>query len=131
MIKFRSKQQGQVFIVSILLKLIVVLSLLLFSELSNAASCYTYGYSTTNAQSGRVYQVYYDDNLSSDGCTEQVVITGVEYARYKLLDEQNSNITQVTSIEVVESFTWGFGTYMFFWFLSYCVKNGNSLIKMI
>lgn len=129
--RFRNKQQGQVFIMSIILKLIFILTFLLFSELSNAASCYTYGYSTTNAQSGRVYQVYYDDNLSLDNCVEQVVITGVEYARYKLLDEQNSMAVEITSFDIAEVFIWGFGTYMFFWFISYCVKNSNSLIKMI
>ena len=123
------KQKGQILVSIFIFKVILILSFLLFSELSNAASCYSYGYSTTNPDSGRIYQVYYDDGLSVDGCTEEVVLTSEEFARFELLEEQNSQTIEITSMSIAESFTWGFGTYIGFWFLGYTIKNARMVIR--
>lgn len=129
--KFRTKQKGQILVVTILLKLILILFFLLFSELSNAASCYTYGYSTTNAQTGRVYQVYYDDNLNVDNCNEEVVLTAIEYARYKLLDEQNGDIEPITATNVMAAFTFGFSAYAMFWFVGFKGRLARQAIRSV
>ena len=127
--KFKSKQKGQILLLVILLKISVVLSFLLFSEVSNAATCYEFGYSTTNSETGRIYQVYYDDGLPLSGCTFDVVLTTQEYARFELLEQQNSETVTITSLDIAESFTWGFGTYIGFWFLGFVIKNARMVIR--
>jgi hypothetical protein len=35
----------------------------------------------------------------------------------------------ITPLDIAESFTWGFGTFISFWFLSYVIKNARMVIK--
>lgn len=127
--KMRSKQKGQALTILILLKIVFVLSVLLFSELAQAASCYQYGYNNVHPDTGRIYQVYYDDGLPVDGCTHSVVITGLEYARFQILEKQNGDVEQITALSIAESFTWGFGTFIGFWFMGYAIKNARMVIR--
>ena len=112
-------------------KVIFILIVLLFSELSHAAKCVKYidsqyiAYYETNALR------YLDYETPASGCNETVTLTPSEYARFELLEEQNSETIEITALDIGESFTWGFGTYIFFWFLSYVIKNARNTIKQI
>lgn len=125
----KSKQKGQILVMTILLKLIIVTSFLLFSELSQAAQCFslrdTYW---SESQQLNVYR-YEDRGLASSGCLETVVLDSAEYAKLELLEQQNNQVFQITSIDIAESFTWGFGTYISFWFLGFAVKNARMVIR--
>lgn len=57
-------------------------------------------------------------------CTAYVLVDSNEY---QLMIQSYD----ITPFEILQAFTWGFGTYITFWFLTYCVKNGKSLIRMI
>lgn len=35
----------------------------------------------------------------------------------------------IEPIEIAEAFTWGFGTYIGFWFLGYTIKNARMVIR--
>ena len=126
-----NKQKGQILVMSILLKLIVILSFLLFSELAQAAQCLTYRdtYWSTS-QSLNVHR-YEEHGLQVDGCLESIVLTSAEYARLQLLEEQNNQTIEITALDIAQSFTWGFGTYIGFWFLGYTIKNARQVVRVV
>jgi hypothetical protein len=37
----------------------------------------------------------------------------------------------ITPLEIAQSFTWGFGTYISFWFLGYVIKTARRTIKLV
>ncbi|MDX2367542.1 MAG: hypothetical protein QNK36_03930 [Colwellia sp.] len=46
-------------------------------------------------------------------------------------DEYDLSFTAnvITALDIAESFTWGFGTYIGFWFLGYAIKNARMVIR--
>lgn len=39
--------------------------------------------------------------------------------------------SQITALDIAQAFTWGFGTVIFFAYLSYAVKAGRLVIKKL
>ncbi len=37
----------------------------------------------------------------------------------------------ITALEIAESFTWGFATYIGFWFLGYAIKNARMVVRKV
>jgi len=123
------KQKGQITVIAVLLKITILLSFFLYSALSKAAVCQEYFYSTPAGQY-RAYDSYYSDiSINTKECPYSVILTPSEYARFVLLEEQNSQTIEITSMSIAESFTWGFGTYIGFWFLGYAIKNARMVIR--
>ncbi len=57
-----------------------------------------------------------------ESCTGYVLVDSNEY---QLMLQTYS----ISPLEIAESFTWGFGTYISFWFLGYAVKNARQVIR--
>jgi hypothetical protein len=52
-----------------------------------------------------------------------------------VVDSTEYNLMQtgysIDPIDIAEAFTWGFGTYVFFWFLGYCISSARLVIKKL
>ena len=96
-----------------------------------AAECREFYYTSTNGGNQRNYDVYYSDALPLDTCAESVVLTGVEYARLKVLDEQNNQVNLITAEMATTSFMFGLSSYLIFWFIGYKGRMGRQLVKQI
>jgi len=62
--------------------------------------------------------------VSVNDCSGYVLVDSNEY----LLMLQTYDITP---LEIAGSFTWGFSTYIGFWFLAYAIKNARNTIKLV
>ncbi|KGJ86861.1 hypothetical protein [Colwellia psychrerythraea] len=62
--------------------------------------------------------------VSVNDCSGYVLVDSNEY----LLMLQTYAITP---LEIAQSFTWGFGTYISFWFMGYAIKNARKTIKQV
>jgi hypothetical protein len=89
-----------------------IFALLFLCFRSNAAICvYEHGNTTIR-----------DGSIPINQCADYVLL---DINDYKLMvDSQN-----ITSTEIVSSFSWGFGTYIFFWWLGYVIKNARMVIR--
>lgn len=87
--------------------------LLLISFNSNASYCL---YETGNGNL-RI------DSTSVESCPSGMIL--LSKSEYDLMVSSNS----ITALEIAESFTWGFGTYISFWFLGYSVKTARMTIR--
>jgi hypothetical protein len=96
------------------MKLLTVF-LLLFSVNSNAAYCLL----ETGNGNLRV------DSTSVESCTSGLVL--LSKTDYELMAQTNV----ITAIDIAESFTWGFGTYMSFWFMGYSIKSARMVIRKV
>jgi len=115
-------------------KPLFLLFLLLFVFVSydlTAAECREFYYTSTNGGNQRNYDVYYSDVLPLESCTESVVMTGVEYARLKVLDDQNNQVNLITAEMATTSFMFGLSSYLIFWFIGYKGRMGRQLVKQI
>jgi len=63
------------------------------------------------------------DSTSVDSCPSGMIL--LSKTEYDLM--VNSNV--ITALEIAESFTWGFGTYISFWFLGYSIKTARMVIR--
>jgi hypothetical protein len=58
-----------------------------------------------------------------------------ECSSYLVVDSTEYNLMQtgysIDPIDIAEAFTWGFGTYVFFWFLGYCISTARLVIKRV
>lgn len=59
---------------------------------------------------------------STDDCSSYVLVDSNEY-------QLMIQTYDITPLDIAESFTWGFGTFISFWFLSYVIKNARMVIK--
>lgn len=57
-------------------------------------------------------------------CTGYVLVTSVDAQAF-------SASTQITSLDIVEAFTWGFGLIITLGFLSYKVRVAQKIIKLV
>lgn len=57
-----------------------------------------------------------------ESCTGYVLVDSNEY---QLMLQTYAT----TPLEIAGSFTWGFGTYIGFWFLGYAIKNARQVIR--
>ena len=112
-------------------KLLLVLVLLVFAFDLFAAECVRYSSSGVQGSTGLTYKVYYDHSDDVNDCQYSAILTATEYAVLKEKSEQMQDIEDITAVSVAQSFTWGFGTYIYFWFLSYCIKAAREVIKSI
>lgn len=60
--------------------------------------------------------------VAVESCTGYVLVDSNEY---QLMLQTYA----ITPLEIAESFTWGFGTYIGFWFLGYAIKNARMVIR--
>ena len=91
----------------------IIILLLLFSFNSNASYCL---YELTNGNL-RV------DSTSVETCPSGMIL--LSKSEYDLMVSTNI----ITALEIAESFTWGFGTYITFWFLGFSVKSARMVIR--
>jgi hypothetical protein len=94
---------------------LLTIFLLLVSFTSNASYCL---YETGNGNL-RV------DSTSVESCTSGLVL--LSKTDYELMAQTNV----ITAIDIAESFTWGFGTYMSFWFMGYSIKSARMVIRKV
>lgn len=94
----------------------------------DAAQCLKFSNNFT-AENNQTYVVHFGDVYPLDGCPYEAILTSQEYARFQLYEEQNGQMQQITALEIAEAFTWGFGTYIAFWFLGYTIKNARMVIR--
>lgn len=57
-------------------------------------------------------------------CTGYVLVTASEAQAF-------TASTQINALDIAEVFSWGFGTVIFFAYLSYAVKASRKTIKLI
>lgn len=50
---------------------------------------------------------------------------------YETLQSSQTPVTTPDAIEIAESFTWGFATYVFFWWMGYVVNVAKNTIKLM
>jgi hypothetical protein len=96
------------------MKLLPIL-LLLLSFNSNAAYCL---YETGNGNL-RI------DSTSVESCPSGLVL--LSKSEYDLSFTANV----ITALDIAESFTWGFGTYIGFWFMGYSIKSARMVIRKV
>ncbi len=60
--------------------------------------------------------------VSVESCTGYVLVDSNEY---QLMLQTYA----ITPLEIAESFTWGFSTYIGFWFLGYAIKNSKMVVR--
>ena len=87
--------------------------LLLLSFNSNAAYC------LKARSNGNLNQ----DSVSVEDCSSGLIL--LSKTDYDLSFKSNV----ISATDIAESFTWGFGTYIGFWFLGYVIKNARSTIR--
>lgn len=103
---------------------------LLVSVSSQAADCLHYFQSGEGSQG--TYSVYYHVPVQTvETCTGQVVMNASEYAVLKHQADEYNYVEEITPASITESFLWGFGTYITFWWLSYCIRVARKTIKVI
>ena len=60
-------------------------------------------------------------------------VAPAECLGYVLVDSNEYSLMlqtyAITPLEIAESFTWGFSTYIGFWFLGYAIKNARAVIR--
>jgi hypothetical protein len=112
-------------------KLSLVLFVLLLWQLATpveAAECLRYSGTGTNATGE--YDVLYRDGDSLDGCSLTVAMSGAEYAELKTKADM-TDLHVIDPLDIAESFTWGFATYLTFWWLSFVIKSARMTIKRL
>ncbi len=66
---------------------------------------------------------------------EAVLTSAADCSSYILVDANEYQLLlqtyAISPLEIAEAFTWGFGTYITFWWLGYIVKNARRVIKII
>lgn len=112
-----------------ILKLMFFVFTLFFVCDGFTAQCRTFSYSGTDESGG--FEVYRNNGVLPKGCPDSVILTGVEYARLELLEEQNGDVTSITAISVMSAFTFGFGAYMTFWFVGFKIRLGREAVRLL
>ncbi len=56
-------------------------------------------------------------------CTSYVLVDSIEY-------QLMLQTYEITPLEIAESFSWGFATYISFWFLGYVIRTARNVIKV-
>lgn len=110
-------------------KISLALFILLIIALSipvKAAECMYNSSSGTN--SGGEYWVYKELSDPVSACSGAVVMDGFEYSELKTKADMTETIA-IDPLDIAESFTWGFGTYLTFWWLSFVIKSARMTIK--
>lgn len=68
-----------------------------------------------------------------DGSLTSSPVTVEDCSGYVLVDSNEYQLMlqtyDITPLHIAQAFTWGFGTYISFWFLSYVIKNARKTIK--
>ena len=62
--------------------------------------------------------------VSPDSCTDYILVDSNEY--HLMLQTY-----EITPLSIAESFGWGFGTIITFWFLGYAIKNARMVIRNV
>jgi len=103
----------------------------LFSYDSFGAECIRQNseWTAANLEVYRSYQISNQSALSD--CLESVVMSGVDYAILKHDADKMTGIEDITPESIAESFGWGFGTYISFWWLGYVIRNAKMVIKRV
>ena len=96
-----------------------------------SAECYKYYYTSDNEAPSVNFVVYRAEFLPVDTCTETIHLSGLEYAKLKTLEEQFGGEFAITSEDIAISFTWGFGTYLGFWWLAYVIRTAKKTIRIL
>lgn len=98
----------------------VFLFTLLFSSFSNASYCLI----ELNNGNLRI------DSVSVNSCPSGLaLLTTTELENIN--DELVSQNVAITAFDIGESFIWGFGTYIGFWFMGYSIKTARGTIKQV
>jgi hypothetical protein len=102
-----------------------------FSSCSSAATCLEYYYTSDNTEPTRNHVIYYADFLELSTCTESVIITPQEYARFELYEQQNGALVQITAESSTVAFTFGMTAYLIFWFIGFKGRMARKAISQV
>jgi hypothetical protein len=120
----RKKKKSEKRFKSLSIVLFLIFTFFVISEVS-ANQCGVAGSSWES--NGNTIQTYTLNNDSP--CLDTVIMTAVEYAELKQISEMFEGINEIDALSIAESFTWGFGTWLSFWWLSYVIRNARMVIK--
>jgi hypothetical protein len=70
-------------------------------------------------------------NLSIDSTSVEVCPSGLVLLSKTDYNNMNVDLGEITSADIAISFTWGFGTYLSFWWFSYVIRTAKKTIKLI
>ena len=98
---------------------------------AEAAECLTFASSTFDPILGKDVIVHHNDGIAVENCLDEVVLTAVEYAVLEERAKQMEGIEEITPESIASAFSWGFGTYMLFWFFGYKVRVARGAIRAI
>lgn len=94
-----------------------------------AAQCLKYR-DTYWSESNQANVIWFTDDAGViESCTDSVYLNASEYATLKAQADLMSGVTEITALDIGEAFTWGFGTYMLFWWFGYVIKNARMVIR--
>lgn len=112
------------------LVLLLAIIALLAPVTGDAASCWKdrggYYHDTLEVN----FQSLSDDAGTVDSCSGLILQSAQEYAVMKTKADMAETV-QIDPFDIAESFTWGFGTYLTFWWLSFCIKTARMTIKKL
>ena len=80
----------------------------------------------------RPYSIYFRDGVEANIlCPELVLMTVGEFSKYKTLEDEYSSVNTIEPTDIAASFSWGFGTYLSFWWLAYVIRTAKKTIKIL
>jgi hypothetical protein len=99
------------------LKIFIFLALFISASNANAAYCLIEDVS---------------GNLSVDSTSVETCPSGLVLLSKTDYDAMKTDInTDITAVDIASSFTWGFGTYLSFWWLAYVIRTAKKTIKIL
>lgn len=98
----------------------ICLFFLLFSSFSNASYCLL----ELNNGNLRI------DSVSVNTCPSGLALLSTDELT-AINDELLSQNVAITAFDIGESFIWGFGTYITFWFMGYAIKTARNTVKQV
>lgn len=72
---------------------------------------------------------YVPNSTTVSQCSEFIVMGKNEYNELQANNGSVDISEFITPTDIAESFTWGFGTYIFFWWLGFVVKTARMTIR--
>jgi hypothetical protein len=124
----RKKKKSEKRFKSLSIALFFIFTFFVISEVS-ATECVIHrgGYFNETYQADLTYYTHENTNLET--CIDFVLMSGLEYSALKQRADMMDGLNEIDAISIAESFTWGFGTWISFWWLGYVIRNAKMVIK--
>lgn len=130
---FRYKKKPRSENVFKFLSMLILIPVLVFSSFDVfSASCERLFYTDPGSDTTQPYRAYYiETEFTAEECPYSIVMDKEEFFKYNFFAEQFGDVDPISAGSIAESFTWGFGTYIGFWFLAFVIRTAKQTIKMV